>query len=152
MYTTLIDGFRADPGLIALIRKGNFRDHAGENVVKLKDSLMPGDVPQLELIPTNGEFDLDATNTTSEGEQNFSLKLVAGNKRLQLNHFPLKYACIKALARLSKNLGLEFVQHVSLTDFVDDETDFEESKAQQGWVGTITITVRFVIQKQTLLA
>ena len=113
---------------------------------------MPADTPQAELRPTGGDFDFDSTNTTAEGIQDFELGLISGDLRLQVSHFPLKWATARALRKLGKNLGLPFVTHVMLSSLVDDKDDFEESKGLQGWTGKITITVRFTVQDAELLS
>ena len=151
MYDAILAGIRSYTDFTARVRPGNFRDHTGNQPAKLKDSLQSADTPQVELKPTSGDWDLDATNTTTDGVQNFELSIVSGDLRLQANHFPLKFATGKALATLGPNLGLPFVTRVTMSDLVDDVNDFEESKGQQGWIGKITISVKFVIQKSTLL-
>lgn len=115
-----------------------------------KETLNDGDVPELELRPVNGRFDLHNRGNRSLFQQTYALVITSGHERLNQMYFPLKWDCLRALARAGNDLGLSFVYNAWAEEYEDTNLRPEEGRGLPGWGGLILIRVEMAFNKTDL--
>ncbi len=149
-YGAVWDALEAHTPLTDLVKLGNRMKFDQLDPPQLKDSQLVGDTPALMLLPSGGSFQIFRTNKGGSAFQAFQLGIIAGDKRLQKQFFPVKWETIRALAKAGRTLGLEFVINVTIGDISEDLDDFATSLGIQGWTGQLEILTELFFTKDEL--
>lgn len=150
-YSKIFDALNAFTEFSNIVKLGNQINYASAVEPRRKESSLTADTPQVMLL--DGGFTTNIQHTSNVGQviQAYTLATVTGDERLQKAHFKLRWAAIRAITLIGKQLGtLEFVRNVNITDGSGEISQFEESKGIRGWTGIMTIVVEMYFTKTEL--
>ncbi len=147
VYDRLVSILTNYAPLAALVKRRNREVFSGENPKQL-GSFTPADSPGWQLRPAGGLTRVSSTGWLAT--QRFEFMMRSGTMRIDRQYFPLKWYCYKALYQAGRNMGIEFVSKVDLSDVTEETDDFIQSKGQQGWIGIQYIDVVISLSRERL--
>jgi hypothetical protein len=109
------------------------------------------DFPVVLLQAADGEFNIQATSTSSTITQDYELMVATGDLRVDVLLFPLRWQVIKALAPLKDGAGsgLAWLMNARLAAHGVSRADALET-GREGWDDLITIETAFTIDDADL--
>lgn len=148
LYRAIRQYYVDDPHVAEAVRTRP--DLTGDAQDPVLDRLSDGEVPELILQPTTGEFQVGKTNTGHRLRQDFAVRVTTGKRTLHDGGiFPVRWALFVAHARLVREqrrapgsrgfLGLSFLQSVRLAQSDDAVERREQARGTRGWVNVLTL-------------
>ena len=151
IYEALWTALVGRPAFTALVATGNRINYTGIYSRVMKDTLQPGDAPQVRIMPGGGSA--RQTSTGWIGPSRYTIEVFSGSMRLDEYYFPLKWELYKAFWVIQTQrdpLGLEFVSRLSVEDISEDFVDVDVSGGSQGWYGLFSIVVDIGLSREML--
>lgn len=133
------------------VKKGNRITFANQaKPTPIKEQIIDADVPELTLMPGNGEYHLFNTSTSHEIMQAYDLVAVTGDQRVTEDFFPIQWEVFKALAAAGDKLGLSFVTSVRINTVTGALEEEERNRDMEGWVMVASIVVAMTIDREDI--
>ena len=152
VYDAIFGALVAHQPLADLVDISNRITHSGDTPARHVESLQPGDVPELELLPSNGTWDIFASSSSAQAVQAYLLKVVSGDLRLvKYNNVKWEVGRALAMAWDQDSFATDYIRNLRVTDFVDNLDPTEDSRGIQGWTGQLQIETEIWINKDCIL-
>jgi len=149
VYDALWDALERSPAVAGLIQPGNR--------VKLnryspfKETLQPGDAPELVVVPVGGVVHVGKTSTHHEVIASFGALLSTTDYRAPFMLFPATWAVLAAIAS-NPSLGLSYVYGCELDvgAFRPDGGEQVLPREIRGWALLLTVNYRLKISRKEM--
>jgi len=149
VYDKLWELLESVADFTSLVKVGNRIKLSASKSDPFKDAVQDSDFPEVQILPGGGKSNLFATSSTHFVDQVYFLRSVTGELNA-ITIFGLKWAMIKALAKTEDNLGLDYIQNITISDAQDNIEVGEENRGRLGWRGMIAINVEMKFSKDSI--
>lgn len=89
---------RSEPTFASLVAVGNRVDFTGDMRRPMKPQVADADLPEVRIVISQSVPSVPNTSDTANDVVRFDIQVASGDMRLQEQHFPIRFAILKALA------------------------------------------------------
>lgn len=143
-YTQVINGLwdllEACPSFAALVKIGNrIKFTHATNRSPMKETLSESDVPEVRIVCASSSPHIHRTSSSSSDVVQFQIQVASGDQRVQIAHYPVKWAVYRALRDwlpYLQNLrwkGLPFIKRVAPIRVEEGAEKKELNRGIIGW-------------------
>ena len=132
--------------LSSRIKPGNWKKYNTVKSSKLKESVTPGDVPEIEVLPDGFVGNLTASSSSSLLDWQLEIIASTGSYSHSTQMAQIQWALLMAMRRFRLTeidalsyLGTRFVKSVKLIDAQEGLSEFNANRALQGWTSLIRL-------------
>lgn len=135
-------------GLVALRNWADFG--SGDPDIEVPGSTAT-DWPRLEIAPAGCSLGLWRTSTSGEIVQRFRVALLTGSMDASRVMYPLTWAFVQAMSRVSSDLGMpDIVKSVEFEGFEQGVSGGEDAKGTLQWVARATLAATLFVTKERM--
>ena len=132
--------------LSSRIKPGNWKKYNTVKNSKLKESITPGDVPEIEVLPDGFVGNLTASSSSSMLDWQLQIVTATGSYSHSTQMAQIQWALLMAMRRFKLQeidalsyLDSRFIKSVKLIDAQEGLSEFNTNRALQGWTSLIRL-------------
>ena len=158
VYAAIWDMLESNAEFCRLVKEGNRIKFDGVNRDPIKGQITDSDFPEVRIVPTGGETNLENTSGSGSITKNFDIQVSTGDQRLPYRLFPVEWCILKAsLSWWEKIKSLTwqdqlFVRDARPVSISEGVSEADLNRGIKGWATVLSFTVEMQFHTATMKA